>query len=88
MLKGGWIGISAPTEFGGQGLPDVLTDRVNEMMGSANMAFSMYPGLTQGAIAGAVPAWHADEIKRKYVPKMVEGRLDRHDESDRAALRH
>jgi alkylation response protein AidB-like acyl-CoA dehydrogenase len=48
---GGWMGISAPAEFGGQGLPEVLTIAINEMMGSANMAFSMYAGLTQGACA-------------------------------------
>jgi acyl-CoA dehydrogenase len=48
---GGWMGISAPPEFGGQGLPESLTTIVNEMLGSANMGFAMYPGLTQGAIA-------------------------------------
>src|SRR5262247_4635092 len=44
-VDGGWIGISEPVEFGGQGLPEVLTVAVGEMMSSANMAFSMYPGL-------------------------------------------
>ena len=48
---GGWMGISAPTEFGGQGLPVILTTIVNEFLAAANMAFAMYPGLTQGAIA-------------------------------------
>jgi alkylation response protein AidB-like acyl-CoA dehydrogenase len=48
LVDGGWMGISVPEEFGGQGLPTVLTQVVNEYMCSANMAFAMYPGLTQG----------------------------------------
>ena len=48
---GGWVGLSAPAEYGGQGLPGYLTVVVNEFMSSANMAFAMYPGLTQGALA-------------------------------------
>jgi acyl-CoA dehydrogenase len=70
---GGWMGISAPAEFGGQGLPEVLTIAINEMMGSANMAFSMYAGLTQGACA-ALLRHGTPEQKATYVPPMVEGR--------------
>ena len=51
LVEGGWIGISVPAEFGGQGLPATLTTVVNEFLCSANMAFAMYAGLTQGAIA-------------------------------------
>ena len=51
LVEGGWIGMSAPAEFGGQGLPSTLTVAVNEFLASANLAFSMYPGLVQGAIA-------------------------------------
>src|SRR5262249_2429648 len=69
---GGWIGISVPPDFGGQGLPAALTQIVNEFFCSANMAFAMYPGLTQGAIAALLG--HApDGLKKKYLPKMVEG---------------
>ena len=72
LVEGGWIGISAPEEFGGQGLPGTMTVLVNEFLCSANMAFAMYPGLTQGAIAALIT--HASqELKEKYVPKMVEG---------------
>jgi len=72
IVEGGWIGISAPQEFGGQGLPSTLTEIVNEYFCSANMAFAMYPGLTQGAIAALIV--HAsDAIKQKYLPKMIEG---------------
>jgi alkylation response protein AidB-like acyl-CoA dehydrogenase len=72
IVEGGWIGISVPPEFGGQGLPATLTVIVNEFFCSANMAFAMYPGLTQGAIA-ALLAHASDELKKKYLPKMVEG---------------
>ena len=72
MVEGGWIGISVPAEFGGQDLPATLTVAVNEMLCSANMAFAMYPGLTQGAIA-ALLAHASPELKTKYLPKMVTG---------------
>jgi alkylation response protein AidB-like acyl-CoA dehydrogenase len=72
IVEGGWIGISVPEEYGGQGLPATLTEVVNEYLCSANMAFAMYPGLTQGAIA-ALLAHASQEIKKKYLPKMVAG---------------
>ncbi|MGB7259130.1 MAG: acyl-CoA dehydrogenase C-terminal domain-containing protein [Pseudolabrys sp.] len=72
VAEGGWIGLSVPAEFGGQGLPATLTEIVNEFMCSANMAFAMYPGLTQGAIA-ALLAHASPELKKKYLPKMVAG---------------
>ena len=72
IVEGGWIGISAPAEFGGQGLPMVLTQIVNEFLCSANMAFAMYPGLTQGAIA-ALLAHGSAEQKAAYLPKMIAG---------------
>src|ERR1700676_3407719 len=51
LVEGGWIGASAPVEFGGQGLPTVLAQAVREFLCSANLAFSMYPELALGAIA-------------------------------------
>jgi hypothetical protein len=71
--EGGWMGISAPTEFGGQGLPGLLTTVANEMLTSASMAFAMYPGLTQGAIA-AILHHGSPEQKAAYLPGMVAGR--------------
>ena len=70
--QGGWIGLAVPEEFGGQGLPYVLHTAVGEYMSSANMALTMYPGLTQGAIA-AILVHGSDEQKAAYLPKMVEG---------------
>jgi hypothetical protein len=72
LVAGGWIGISVPAEFGGQGLPATMTSIVNEYLCSANQAFAMYAGLTQGAIA-ALLAHAAPELKAKFLPKMVEG---------------
>jgi acyl-CoA dehydrogenase len=72
IIDGGWIGISVPAKYGGQGLPATMTVMVNEFLCSANMAFAMYPGLTQGAIA-ALLVHASDALKKKYVPKMVEG---------------
>ncbi len=71
--EGGWMGLAADPEFGGQGLPYALHSAVGEYLVSANMAFSMYPGLTQGAIA-AIQVHGSDEQKQTYLPKMIEGR--------------
>lgn len=70
--QGGWVGLSADAEYGGQGLPYTMGAVLNEFSSSANMAFSMYPGLTMGAIA-AIHTHASDEIKRKFLPKMIEG---------------
>jgi acyl-CoA dehydrogenase len=72
FVDGGWIGISVPPEFGGLGLPIALTQVANEFLASSNMAFAMYPGLTQGAIA-ALLTHGSPEQKALYVPKMVTG---------------
>ncbi|WP_456622561.1 MULTISPECIES: acyl-CoA dehydrogenase C-terminal domain-containing protein [unclassified Bradyrhizobium] len=72
VAEGGWLGLSAPTEFGGQGLPVTLSQAVNEFQISANMAFSMYGGLTMGATA-ALLVHGTPEQKQTYVPKMVAG---------------
>lgn len=72
VAEGGWLGLSAPTEFGGQGLPVTLSQAVNEFQISANMAFSMYGGLTMGATAALI-VHGSPEQKQTYVPKMVAG---------------
>jgi len=72
LAEGGWIGVAAPAEFGGQGLPMVLAQAVNEYFCSANMAFGMYAALTQGAVA-ALLAHASAEQKRLYLPKLVTG---------------
>ncbi|HEY4191392.1 MAG TPA: acyl-CoA dehydrogenase [Mesorhizobium sp.] len=70
--EGGWMGLAAPAEFGGQGLPYAVHSAVAEYMVSANMALMMYPGLTQGAIA-AIVTHGSDAQKASFLPKMIEG---------------
>lgn len=70
--EGGWLGLSVPAEYGGQGLPYTVHSAVSEYLVSANMALMMYPGLTQGAIA-AILTHGTEEQKQKWLPKMVEG---------------
>jgi alkylation response protein AidB-like acyl-CoA dehydrogenase len=70
---GGWPTLSAPEEFGGQGLPQVLSTALSEYVLSANQAFEMFQGLTSGAIAALVIKG-SDEQKAKYLPNMVSGR--------------
>ena len=68
----GWNAMPFDPEFGGQGLPAAVTMAVNEMWKSSNMAFALCPMLTGGAIE-AIAHHASDELKQKYLPKMVEG---------------
>ncbi len=69
---GGWPTLTAPEEWGGQGLPQVIGTAIGEYILSANHSFEMYQGLTSGAIA-ALLIKGTEEQKRTYVPKMVTG---------------
>jgi alkylation response protein AidB-like acyl-CoA dehydrogenase len=73
MCEGGWTTLSAPEDYGGQGLPTVIATAVSEYLLSANQAFEMYTGLTQGAIASLLVKG-TEEQKRTYVPNMVSGK--------------
>ena len=70
--EAGWGLLTAPEEFGGQGLPHVIGFPVEEYRNAANQAFAMYPGLTQGATA-AILVKGSDEQKATYVPRMIAG---------------
>jgi len=70
--EGGWNGLAAPEEHGGQGLPMTLLVATQEMWNSASMAFALCPTLTQGAIE-AVEAHASEELKRIYLEKLVSG---------------
>jgi len=71
-VEAGWNGISALEEFGGQGLPFSLACCVLENLGTANLAFSLMPMLTVGAIEAL--AHHGSERqKASYLPKLVSG---------------
>ena len=70
--EGGWMGLSAPEEWGGQGLPKTLALAVMEMVHSANMAFGLCPMLSFGAIE-ALLAHGTDAQKQTYLPNLVAG---------------
>ena len=72
VTEGGWTGLIGAPGHGGQGLPYVLGLAVSEMMASANMAFTMYPGLTSGAME-AIEIGGTAVQKALYLPKMVSG---------------
>jgi alkylation response protein AidB-like acyl-CoA dehydrogenase len=72
FVESGWGTLSFPEQFGGQGMPHVVSTAFQEFMISSNMAFAMYPGLTHGAIA-ALLVKGSPEQQEKYVPKMVAG---------------
>jgi len=71
-VDGGWPSFTCDPAYGGQGLPDVLNMPLMEMVCSANLAFGLTPGLSHGAY-NAIMLHANDEIKKKYLPKMVSG---------------
>mgnify|MGYP003135223078 FL=1 len=72
FAEGGWTGIACDPVYGGQGAPKTINALVEEMICSTNLSFGMYPGLSFGAYA-ALHSHASDELKDKYLPKMVEG---------------
>ncbi len=70
VRDGGWPGLATDEEYGGQGLPYLMGTAVGEMFGSANQAFTMYQGLTNGAYA-SIHAHGTDAQKTTYLPKMT-----------------
>ncbi|RDL45961.1 acyl-CoA dehydrogenase [Marinomonas piezotolerans] len=72
LCEAGWTTLSASEEYGGQGLPRALEVAVNEGVQSANLAFSLCPLLTQGAI-DAIETHANDALKQTYLPKMISG---------------
>lgn len=71
-VEAGWGTLALPEELGGQGLPQVLATAVEEYMNSACHAFTMYPGLTHGAVA-ALDAKGSEALKAEYLPRLVSG---------------
>ncbi|HEX3347173.1 MAG TPA: acyl-CoA dehydrogenase, partial [Acetobacteraceae bacterium] len=72
FVSGGWSALSCSREFGGQNLPRALSALVEEMWNGANMAFTLCPMLTRGAIE-AIELNGSERQKRAYLPKMVSG---------------
>ena len=71
-VEAGWNAVSAPEEFGGQALPFALACCVLENLGAANMAFSLLPMLTVGAIE-ALHRHGSAEQRARYLPKLISG---------------
>lgn len=72
LAEGGWFGISAAPEFGGQGLPELYGTAASEMWNGADMAFALAPFLSSGA-ALAIAAHGSDDLKRIYLEKLHTG---------------
>lgn len=71
-VEAGWPASGAPEEYGGQGLPETVGKMIEEMACATNLSFSLYPGLTRGAVESLLS--HAsDELKQRYLPKMISG---------------
>jgi acyl-CoA dehydrogenase len=71
-VESGWMGLRAPLAHGGQGLPALVALAVEEMWSSANLAFSLAPLLTMGAIQ-AIDHHASAELKARYLPRMASG---------------
>ena len=72
FAQSGWVGLPFPADYGGQGLPQVLSAAATEMWNASNMAFALCPLLNQGAIE-ALLLCGTEEQKKTYVPKLVSG---------------
>jgi alkylation response protein AidB-like acyl-CoA dehydrogenase len=72
FADGGWMGLAAPEDVGGQGLPHALAAALMEDLNAANLGFALCPMLGLGAIE-AIAAHGSDELKRDYLPKIVSG---------------
>ncbi len=72
--QGGWSGLSASPDFGGQGLPHLLKMVVDEMVCSTNLSFGMYPGLSHGAI-DALTEHGSQALQDKYLHQLIAGNV-------------
>ena len=70
--ENGWSALASDPQYGGQGLPKIVSTAVNEMWKSANISFSLCPMLTQGAIEALMTAG-SPALKDKFLPKLIEG---------------
>ncbi|WP_415885773.1 acyl-CoA dehydrogenase C-terminal domain-containing protein [Neptuniibacter sp. QD37_6] len=72
FVEGGWPSLAHEAEYGGQGLPESIGIIVNEMVGTANWSWSMYPGLSHGAM-NTLHAHGTEDQKQTYLTKLVSG---------------
>ncbi len=72
-IEDGWTSLSCDTKYGGQGMPRTVSAFFDEMISSASLSFKLYSELTLGAY-NCIHHHATDEIKEKFLPKMVEGK--------------
>ncbi len=72
FVEGGWMSLNSDPNYGGQGLPKTLQICLDEMLCSANVSFSLYTVLTQGA-AHALAAHASEQLKQTFLPKLISG---------------
>ena len=73
FAEGGWTGLNCDPQFGGQGLPHIISAQTSEMWNSANMSFCLCPMLTAGVVA-ALMRHGSDQQKTLYLPNLVSGK--------------
>lgn len=72
FVENGWPALCGPAEFGGQGMPESVGLVMMEMMIASNHSWSMYPGLSQGAVK-TIYTHARDDLKARFMPAMVAG---------------
>ncbi|WP_341206012.1 acyl-CoA dehydrogenase C-terminal domain-containing protein [uncultured Psychrosphaera sp.] len=72
VAEGGWVGLAGDPEYGGMGMPKMLSAMHEEMMCGADLGFSLYSGLTAGACV-SINAHASDQLKETFLPNMYAG---------------
>ncbi len=72
-IEDGWTSLSCDPKYGGQGMPKTVSAFFDEMLSSASLSFKLYSELSIGAY-NCINRHATEEIKNKYLPKMVEGK--------------
>jgi alkylation response protein AidB-like acyl-CoA dehydrogenase len=72
FIEAGWTTLTGSTDMGGQGLPSSIGIAINEMMTTANWAWAMYPGLSEGAVA-TLETSGTEQQKKDYLVKLISG---------------
>lgn len=72
FVEGGWPSLAHDPKWGGQGLPESIGIILNELVGTANWSWSMYPGLSHGAM-NTIEAHGTDDQKQTYLTKLISG---------------
>jgi alkylation response protein AidB-like acyl-CoA dehydrogenase len=70
--EAGWQGLAYPEEYGGQGLPMSLALFQSEFTATANFTWTMFPGLSKGAI-NTILTHATEELKDKWLPPLISG---------------